>query len=391
VSDTKLIFTAESLIAEAKQRANGREDFGEPQFLEGLEMFVRSLQDDAYLNMVGQHIAKERALQHITNRLNYIGDRKQYPEIARQKIVKPVFIIGFPRTGTTILHDILAQDPDSRAPLTWEVTYPSPPPQTATFETDSRIARTEAGFPPMDFRREKFKAMHPMGARLSQECVVIMGDAMCTPLFHNQFRVTSYQDWVDKKADFAPVYDFHHQQLQHLQSGHMCDRWVLKTGAHMWGLEHLLRVYPDARIVFTHRDPVKSLTSYSSLTALVREMGSDTVDKLEVAVDWNIRLKRALEHVMAVRDAQTYPDAVFLDIKFPDFVRDQFAVVQRIYDAFGLPMTDEGARRMKFFIDDNPPGKHGIHYYEPQEYGVVPEEVRKTFHRYIDRFDLQPE
>src|SRR6185503_14067262 len=103
--------------------------------------------------------------------------RKQYPEIAQQKIVKPVFIIGLGRTGSTILHDILAQDPASRAPLTWEV--------------------TEAGFPPMDVRREKFKAMHPTGAQLSQECVVMMGDTMSTPLFHNQFRVPSYQDWVD--------------------------------------------------------------------------------------------------------------------------------------------------------------------------------------------------
>jgi len=391
VSDSELIFSTESLIAEATQRANGRDDFGEPQFLEGLERFVRSLRDDAYLNVVGQHIAKARALQHTVNRLNYVGDRKQYPAIAAQKIVKPVFIIGLGRTGSTILHDILAQDPANRAPLTWEITYPSPPPQTATFETDPRIAETEAGFPPMDFRREKFKAMHPMGAELSQECVVIMGDTMCTPLFHNQFRVTSYQDWVDDGADWGPVYDFHYQQLQHLQSGHQLDRWVLKTGAHMWGLEHLLATYPDARIVFTHRDPVKSLTSYASLTSLVHEMGSDTVDKFEVAQDWNRRLKAKLEHAIAVRAAKDYPDAVFYDMKFADFVRDQFAVVEKIYEAFDLPMSEEGAARMKWFIADNPQGKHGIHRYEAHEYGIDPAVVRKEFRPYIERFDLKPE
>lgn len=391
MSEFSLPFTKESLIEEARARAGGLEDFGPPQFLEGLGRFVDSLENDAKLNPVGQYIAKGRALQHIVNRLNYVNDRKLYPSIADEKIVKPVFIIGLGRTGSTILHDILAQDPANRAPLTWEITYPSPPPRTATFETDPRIAQCEAGFPPVDERRIKFKAMHPMGAQLSQECVVIMGDTMCTPLFHNQFRVTSYQDWVDNDGDWAHVYDFHKKQIQHLQSGHRGDRWVLKTGAHMWGLEHLLETYPDARIVFTHRDPVKSLTSYASLTALVRSMGSDHVDNFDVAEDWNRRLKQKLEHAIAVRAAKDYPDAVFYDMRFSEFVRDQFAVVEQIYEAFDLPMSEEGAARMKWFIADNPQGKHGIHRYSPEEYGIDPAVVRDQFRPYIERFDLRPE
>jgi len=378
------------LIADAEELAGGRKDFGEPQFLEGLERFVRSLRDDARLNMVGQHIAIKRSHQHLTNRLNYVGDRKQYPEIAQQKIVKPVFIIGLGRTGSTILHDILAQDPASRAPLTWEVTYASPPPQTATFETDPRIETCETSFGPVRAAIPQFKAMHPTGAQLSQECVVMMGDTMSTPLFHNQFRVPTYQDWVDT-ADRKHVYDFHKQQLQHLQSGHKLDRWVLKTGAHMWGLDHLLETYPDARIVFTHRDPVKSLTSYASLTALVREMGSDHVDKFEVAEDWNARLTAKLQSAIAIRAAKDYPQAVFYDMKFSEFVRDQFAVVQQIYEAFGLPMSDEAAARMKWFIADNPQGKHGIHRYEAHEYGIDPAVVHAQFRPYMERFDLKPE
>jgi hypothetical protein len=391
VTDSKLMFTVESLIAEAGTRTGGLTDFGPGPFVEPLSLFVSSLEQDARLNQIGQYIARERSLAHIVNRLSYVNDRKLYPAIAQQKIVKPVFIIGLGRTGSTILHDILAQDPANRAPLTWEVTFPSPPPATATFLTDPRIAACEAGFPPMDERREKFKAMHPMGAQLSQECVVMMGDAMCTPLFHNQFRVTSYEDWVDRSGDWAHVYDFHHRQLQHLQSQHAGDRWVLKTGAHMWGLEHLLRTYPDARIVFTHRDPVKSLTSYASLTALVRSMGSDQVDGFEVAADWNPRLKRALEHAITVRTAKEYPQAIFYDMRFSDFIRDQFAVVEKIYDAFGLPMTGEAAEKMKWFIADNPQGKHGIHRYSPEEYGIEPQVVRRDFRPYIERFDLPPE
>ena len=219
----------------------------------------------------------------------------------------------------------------------------------------------------------------------------MIGETMCTPLFHNQFRVPSYEDWVDHDADWSHVYDFHYKQLQHLQFRNKRDRWVLKTGAHMWGLEHLLRTYPDARIVFTHRDPVKSVTSYASLTTLVREMGSDEVDCFEVADDWTARLKRVLDHVMEVRSAGSYPEATFYDMQFSDFVTDQFAVVSDIYTALGLPMTDEGATRMQAFIADNPKGKHGVHSYTPEEFGIDPATIRRDFAGYIDRFGLAPE
>jgi hypothetical protein len=379
-----------SLLEEASRRTGGLEDLGVGPFVEPLDRFLDSLTAEARLNDYGKVIASERAVLHVVNRLNYVNDRTRFPEIAEQRIVKPVFIIGMPRTGTTILHDILNQDPASRAPMTWEVMFPSPPPQTATFETDPRIAACAATMPARDQEIPEFKAIHPMGAELSQECVVLMGDAMCTPLFHNQFRVPSYQDWVDE-ADWSPVYDFHLKQLQHLQSGHELDRWVLKTGAHLWGLEHLLETYPDARIVFTHRDPVKSMTSYASLTSLVRGVSSDHVDRDEVADDWIPRLRRVLMNGVTTRAAKEYPDALFLDVQFRDFITDQFATVERIYDAFDLPLTDVATERMRFFIDDNPPGKHGIHRYAPEEYGIDPDRVRAEFKEYIDHFDLQPE
>jgi hypothetical protein len=230
-----------------------------------------------------------------------------------------------------------------------------------------------------------------MGAELSQECVVMMGEAMITPLFHNQFRVPTYQDWVDTEADWSSVYEFHHRQLQHLQSGHALDRWVLKTGAHLWGLEHLLETYPDARIVFTHRDPVKSMTSYTSLTCIVRSVSSDEVDKQEVGDDWIARLQRVLMHGIEVRQAKEYPEAIFYDMWFPDFIGDQFTEVEKIYDALDLPLTGEAADAMRAFIDDNPPGKHGVHFYEPHEFGIEPDRVRAEFADYIAHFDLKPE
>ena len=158
----------------------------------------------------------------------------------------------------------------------------------------------------------------------------------------------------------------------------------------MWGLEHLLAKYPDARIVFTHRDPVESMTSYASLTSLVRTMGSDDVDRVEIAHDWTARLCQALDHGFRVRENGNYPDALFYDMQFSDFVDDQFSVVKNIYETFNLSMSDEASTQMRAFIDDNPKGKHGAHTYTPEEFGVDPENVRAKFRIYIERFGLQP-
>jgi len=349
------------------------------------------LNADARLNAVGRYIATERILLHTVNRLNYVEDRKRFPAIADVGIEKPVFIVGLPRTGTTILHDILAQDPSNRAPLTWELMFPSPPPTTEEAATDPRIAACQATIPSGDLHSQLFKAMHPMGALLSQECVVMMGEAMCTALFHNQFRVPSYQDWVDDGADWAPVYEFHRRQLQHLGWRKPGDRWVLKTGGHLWGLEQLLATYPDARVVFTHRDPVKSMTSYASLTTLVRSSSSDDVDPFEIAQDWTARLRNKVLHALEVRTAREYPQAKFYDMFFHDFVADQFTEIAKIYDEFDLPMSAAGELAMREYIAAHPKGVDGIHRYEPEEYGVDPATVRREFAPYIEHFDLRPE
>ena len=391
MGNTETSLERDAILAEARLRADGQGDFGDGPFLEPLQRLLDSLAREARLNALGRLIASERVLGHTVNRLNYVADRKRFPGIAQEAIVAPVFIIGMPRTGTTILHDILAQDPDTRAPLTWEAMFPSPPPEAATLHSDPRIARCAATCPSVDLQIPAFKAMHPMGATLSQECVTMMGEAMCTPLFHNQFRVPTYQDWVDHEADWSHVYTFHRRQLQHLQWHNRRERWVLKTGAHLWGLEHLLETYPDARIVFTHRDPVKSMTSYASLTSLVRTMGSDQVDPHEIAADWTARLRRVLDHGVAVRSAKKYPRAVFYDMHFQDFVRNPFAEVEKIYAALSLPMSAPGAERMRAYIADHPKGKDGIHRYAPADFGVNPGAVREAFGAYMQRFGLAPE
>jgi hypothetical protein len=379
----------DSLLREAR-RSTGLADLGEGPFVEPLRLLIDSLEREARLTFLGRTIARRELVRLIENRLRLVEDRRVHPEIAAVEIRKPVFVVGLPRTGSTILHDILAQDPSNRIPLTWECMWPSPPPERERYESDPRIAECDAQFPGVDKLIPGFKAMHPMGARLAQECVVLFQHSIASPIFHNEYRVPSYADWVDS-CDWAPHYAFHRRQLQHLQWRCPGERWVLKSGAHMWGLEHLLATYPDARVVQTHRDPVKVATSFASLATLVRSMGSDAVDAAEVAADWTPRLAKALHHAVDVRDGGRHPEARFHDLQFRSFVKDPFAAIERIYADFDLALAGEAADRMRAFIAENPQGKHGVHAYHASEYGLDPAVERERFGRYIERFGIEIE
>jgi cytochrome c5 len=378
-----------SLLGEAR-RNTGLSDLGEGPFLEPLRLLIDSLEQEARLTWLGRSIARRELVRVIGNRLRLVEDRRAHPEIAAETIRRPLFVVGLPRTGSTILHDLLAQDPANRVPLTWECMWPSPPPERDRYETDPRIAECDAQFPGVDKLIPGFKAMHPMGARLAQECVALFQHSLATPIFHNEYRVPRYEDWVDS-CDWGPHYEFHRRQLQHLQWRCPGERWVLKSGVHMWGLEHMLATYPDARVIQTHRDPVKVATSFASLATLVRSMGSSGVNAAEVAADWAPRLAKALHHAIDVRDGSDHPEARFHDLQFRAFVKDPFAAVEGIYADFELELSGEAADRMRAFIAANPQGKHGVHSYRASEYGLDPGVERQRFARYIERFGIEIE
>ena len=372
-------------------RDYGGEAFGEAEFFTGYTRLVRSLNEDARLSFLGRTIAKGNLVRCLENRLQVIRDRKAHPEIAEQRIVRPLVIVGLPRTGSTILHDILARDPRARSPLTWEVDFMSPPPERDSYETDPRIAKSESQLAGVDKLIPGFRAMHPMGAKLAQECVVLTSHAFASPIFHNSYDVRSYEDWVDGEVDWAPVYRYHEAQLQHMQWRCPGRWWTLKSGTHMWAFEHLLATYPDAGIIQTHRDPIKVATSFASLATLVRSMASDAVDPKALARDWTPRLARALEHAMDVRSRLGDDDPRFFDMQFPDLVADPMAVVERIYAHFDIELTPEARAPMQAFIDDNPQGKHGAHRYHPHDYGLDVSETRERFKRYSERYGIREE
>ncbi len=389
----------QSLVRAAKKQT-GLSDFGDGPFLEPMRLLLESLECDAQLSLLGRTIAKTEIIRLLSNRLQMVRDREKNPQIGDVEIRRPLFVAGLPRTGSTILHDLLAQDPNSRAPLTWECMHPSPPTERATYETDPRIEACDKQFEGVDRLIPGFKAMHPMGARLAQECVVLTQHSFCSAIFHNEYRVTRYQDWFDSlsglPADSAAqswpgVYDFHRRQLQHFSWRCPTERWVLKSGMHMWALEHLFDAYPDACIVQTHRDPVKVATSFASLTTLVRSMSSDGVDAAQLAADWTPRLAAALHHAIDVRDSGRVPSENVFDMQFTEFLAEPMSVVEKIYDHFGFELTGTAADAMHSFSSRNPPGKHGVHRYTPEQYGLDVRTERARFARYTERFEIEPE
>jgi len=378
-------------LLERAQRDTGLADFGDPAFHEPLRRLLRAYDDESRLTPVGRVIAQRDTLRNLENRLQLVEARKRSPEMAQSTIEAPIFVIGLPRTGSTALHELLAQDPGNRVPMTWEVMWPWPLPDAATFHSDPRIAKADRYLRATDQLIPGFKKMHRMGAQLPQECCMLMNHDFMSMQLHCSNRIPSFQDWMDEQ-DLTPVYESHRRQLQHLQ--HRCppvNGWVLKSPQHLWSLDALLRVYPDARIVQTHRDPVKVAASLASLVSLLRGMGSDDVDPVEVGADWSRRLGDGLERAMAVREGASITPARCFDVHFREFVGDPIGVVRRIYTHFGRELSEEAESRMARFVAAHPQNEHGRHEYTLKGAGLDLETERSRFDVYQKHYDIVPE
>ncbi len=381
---------ADALVAAACKRS-GLSDFGGETFRDGLEHLVASLESEARLSTLGRVIARTEILLLLENRLQMQEWRRRNPEIAAVKIERPIFIVGMPRTGTTILHQVIAQDPRIRVPMTWEVDLPFPPPESATYASDPRIAEANKTLAKTDTLIPDFKRMHPMGAELPQECVRMTAMDFASMIFHTTYRVPSYASWLHSEADLAPAYAIHRRMLQHL--GWRCarDRWVLKSPGHLWHVEALLREYPDACLVQTHRDPLKIVASLTSLVSALRTMASDRVERLDVAREWAEQVQSGLEASVRVRESGIVPREQVVDIQFREFMADPLATVRRIYERFGLDLDADAERRMRAFLAANPDDKHGKHAYRFADTGLSLDEERSRVAHYQRFFDVPSE
>lgn len=377
------------LLATARRRAR-LDDFGEETFRPGLRKLLESLQRDAELNTFGRYFARRQVLELLCHRLRLAEHRKRHPELEDERIERPFFVLGLPRTGTTLLYGLLAQDAACRSPLSWEVDAPCPPPEAATSPTDPRIRSTERRFEQLRRLAPGFQAIHPIGALLPQECVVITACEFLSVRFEMCFDVREYQRWLVHQ-DMASAYRFHRRFLQHLQSRHPGERWVLKSPGHLGSIETLLAEYPDARIVQTHRDPLRVIPSVSSLEYTMRKVASDRVEPHEIGRQQLWLWSTLLEQGMRARARRPEHAGQFLDLHYQEILSDPLGCVRRVYRHFDLELRPETEARAQAFLARHRRDEHGSHHYSLAAFGLDPEAVWDAFESYTARFGVERE
>ncbi len=368
-------FQPDHLVEQACELA-GSDDFGDDDtWRDGLARLCDGLVSEARLNDLGVEIAVLDVIRPLTGRLQIVKWRKENPAVAAQPVTRPIFIVGQPRTGTTILFDLLAQDPALRPPLTWEVDNPWPLPRPETYATDPRIAETQASIEMSEQIVPGLLAFHPMGALVGQECVRITAGQFCSMIFPVQYRLPSYSRWLLYEADHQPAYAYHRMFLQHLQSG-VPGQWLLKSPAHLWQLDALVAEYPDALIVQTHRDPLNVISSISALTHHLRHLASDESSITECAAQSREEIVVGLERGMKLRDSLSQR---VVDVQFADFIRDPFATIRGVYAELGRELEPVAEQNMRAFLAGHPGDGGGSRYSWADtglDAGLVREQVR---------------
>jgi hypothetical protein len=372
---------ATDLIETAKRRSR-LDDFGEGEFFDALSRLLDSCQDEAQLNLIGKIALKTDVLETLCARLQMERDRQLYPDIARQEIHEPLFIVGLPRSGTSVLHRLLGADPEHRSPLMWEVRSPSPPTLT---DQKRRIHRATQSCNFFNWLVPTFRYAHSVGAEVPQECVSLMTPTFLSDQFDAMYYVPSYRAWFFRQ-DLRPAYQYHRRFLQHLQFRRAARRWILKAPTHMFAMPALLSVYPDALFVQTHRTPVDSMASVSSLVTILRSAFSDAVDPFIVCREAIDYWSDTIEKFLPERDR--LGDNRICDIQYDEIRRDPIAAVRRIYEFFGWSLSQEAEQQMRAVLAGQAERQSANHRYHLSQFGCSSEEVLNAFGLYCERFGL---
>lgn len=381
-------FDPDRLIQKARH-GTGLKDFGDDALRESITRLFDSYRLESSLTPIGRIAMLRDASRLLETRLRLNAFWREHPSISEQPIRRPVFITGIPRSGTTLLHGLLAQDTANRAPLTWEVMFPLPAPPAAR-DRDARIRRTARMLKWMDRLAPRFRAVHPLGATLPQECIAITSYTFQSPQFHTICNTPSYEAWRSRR-ECCPEYAFHRQFLQHLQWCRPDERWVLKAPSHLCTLDALLAAYPDAAIVQTHRDPVAVIGSVASLTELLYGAFSHRVDRAAIGREALEHWSDALGRADRVRATTSGVEGRFLDVRYHDLVADPLRAVRTLYEGLGMELMADTERRMRRFLDDNPKGRYGKHRYSLTRFGLDAAEVSERFPEYRERYEVPQE
>lgn len=368
-------------LLDGARAETGLDDFGDDSFREGLEILVRALRDEAHLNPIGQMVLPQQVGHLLSQRLQIEDWYRRHPEIEDEPIEAPVIGLGLPRTGSTALTFLLAEDPSTRFLRQWESAQPCPPPSTVP-APDPRIAAAEAQ---AELQAQAFPRMQqlvPSAPTGPFECQDLMALDFKSHIFQAFAYVPSYSEWLID-ADLTPTYEYERRTLKLLQWGTPARPWRLKCPSHLLFLDHLDRVFPDARYVMTHRDPAEVIVSVADLYAEVATMFSDHIDleylgRLNVQ-HWSLGMQRTL----AFRDGGA--DARFYDIDFRAMQSDPIGEVRGLYEWLGESVSNEFEAGMHRWWHENAETRQPTVHPEPATFGIDLEEVRPLFGDYISR------
>ncbi len=374
---------APDLVDDATEQT-GLGDFGDEGFREGLDVLTESLAAEAQLTELGEEILRMRLRMLLANRLRIEDVHRRHPAVAEEVVGGPLVIIGLPRTGTTALSQLVSSDPQIRSLRLWESTDPVPPPESATEHTDPRIEESARGLAAMYEAFPRMRSMYFQTATGATECQDLLGMEFRTAHFDGMAHVPRYTDWV-MDCDMTPAYRFHRRVLQLLQWRCPPRLWHLKTPVHMLALGPLVESYPDARFLWTHRDPAEVLGSVCSLIAYTRSWVSDRVD-LDLGQKQIELWAEALRRAMAFRHRAG--EERFADIHFADLNTDPVGSVERAYGKLGVVLGDAARHNMSVWARENPRGAHGSHEYALDEFGIEASGVRDRFAFYTERFAI---
>jgi hypothetical protein len=382
-----ILLAEEDLLARARE-ATGLSDFGDDGFREGLRALLAMYTTTAQLTPQGRKSTRRRLVELLSNRLRIAEAFRKHPEIRERRISGPVYLTGLPRTGTSALFNLLGVDPASRPLLFWEGRHPDPlETPSSPGDPDPRFVALHAALERGRAKNPEFAKIHYVRADGPEECVELLAHTLSSVMMGIEPLMEPYGSWFQAQ-DLRPQYAYYRDLLKLVDWQRQGQRWLLKSPCHLWALDVLVEMFPDACIIQTHRNPLQMIASYCSMMAALMVV-REPFDPRELGPAVLEYLSRSVERAMAARD-RSDPKR-FVDIAYRDFIADPMGTVERIYGAFGLALGGATADAMRRHLQDSVQNKHGAHEYTLEHYGLTKEQVRRRLAAYVERFDVPVE
>jgi hypothetical protein len=370
---------AEILIDKALKRA-GRANFSDLSFVRPLNLLLKAYAEEADLSIFGRYAVRYDLERCLTNQLRLDMAEEEDPGITARQIRSPVFITGMPRSATSFLHLVLSQDPANNVPRCWQLIYPYPS-RHSFLPLDLRKTRVEMELRLFHRMAPGLDGLHHISADAPQECTDITAQVFQSIRFENTHRIPSYQAWIDRHGHYE-AFLFHRRFLQHLDAQMPGRRWILKSPDHVFALDAIQAVYPDAKFVFLHRDPVSVVSSCAKLAEQLRRPFTNRLDKMEIGRQVSERLIQAAGHMVDAASRMPH----ILHLHYREVVANPMAAVRTLYRHCGLDLSDIAGRRMAAFLER--PQPLSAQRYDFAEFGFDPGALRERFADYVRYFGV---